>query len=387
MLEAAQHAFWQGHAERAQNWSQHARHFQASSGAGEDAIFFADYVTVYAELAKAISIKLNADLSKFSNQLTFDKARAISTDLIRCNAVSDPSVPARLMRASLLSFHDRSTAAKEFAEVTASPGPMLKKLAFERGAFNYRSAAQTGGPQVTVRHTIVSTLPTVSDAFILMSMDTVYFRKLVPLLLTEVMSFGDLHFHFTIVAPPEEVAKLEKEWWRLWSELLQFSGGNKDQRNVCFSSVEAEGTHSEKTLSACARYLVAEELMAAYDANVYISDSDMVVQNHPLKLIKVQRHFPVSGVMNPGMTILVPWRRVMGGTLIFVRCQEAFDFLRATRQYILAELHAEPSWYLDQNALLYARELTDDKSWSSISATARVIRSLDLNRMLLSKMK
>lgn len=111
-----------------------------------------------------------------------------------------------------------------------------------------------------------------------------------------------------------------------------------------------------RTLSACARYLVLENFAQLYE-RVYVIDLDLFpVKDFVSYIMNLPEGVGIN--RNRGFLSIYPWRRVMAGNLSYIKgADNDIKFWHDAAAYILKGLR-EPgnSWMLDQNALEYAAQ-------------------------------
>ena len=111
-----------------------------------------------------------------------------------------------------------------------------------------------------------------------------------------------------------------------------------------------------RTLSACARYLVLEKFAQLYE-KIYVIDLDLFpVKDFLPYIMSLSEGVGIN--KNQGFLSFYPWRRVMAGNLSYIKADDNnINFWHDTAAYILKGLRDSGNlWMLDQNALEYSSQ-------------------------------
>lgn len=130
-----------------------------------------------------------------------------------------------------------------------------------------------------------------------------------------------------------------------------------------------------RTLSACARYLVLEKFAQLYE-KIYVIDLDLFpVKDFVSYIMRLPEGVGIN--KNQGFLSFYPWRRVMAGNLSYIKGDDNnIKFSHDTAAYILKGLReAGNSWMLDQNALEYASQRNSCYLLNAIPFTQPPVRS------------
>lgn len=111
----------------------------------------------------------------------------------------------------------------------------------------------------------------------------------------------------------------------------------------------------EKTLSACSRFIMAEELISQKNINLVIVDLDIDFTKESMEIFhQIQQSESIGLSMKGNDKRLIPWVAIAAGASYFPSKPCSHFFLKEMRKYINHNYNINYSWYLDQNALFYA---------------------------------
>jgi len=236
----------------------------------------------------------------------------------------------------------------------------IRKFALDLGAYTY--SKPSGAFESYDGATFVQDSYNNSKFLILISLDSNFLRCYGPQLFVLANVLRDYHFHFHVVG--KDVIKLIHQSLELINDIKRFR--EADSFNTSFSMQEVPRfVASVKTFYACARYIVAEQVMDYYKKDVYIMDADLYFEDDPSSFFESIGDASISFTITLGVRGIVPWRRFMAGNVYLRNNEETRRFLRHVVYYMNAYLHKEISWMLDQNALTYGYEVSNDVTFGT----------------------
>ncbi|WP_343317654.1 hypothetical protein AAFM46_10435 [Arthrobacter sp. TMP15] len=166
-----------------------------------------------------------------------------------------------------------------------------------------------------------------------------------------------LSTHIHIVADNMDATAFIIEANRLLSNLFEFSHRESVRPYISWSSqTPPREVGNLITYYACARYLVADEVMKRYNTSIWIQDVDLFPTAPTISANHRLQEYDVALVESGGLNFLAPWRRYLAGNVYISQSDNGRDFLKYTVEYIISFLSVEDSWMLDQNALDWAIE-------------------------------
>lgn len=197
---------------------------------------------------------------------------------------------------------------------------------------------------------------------LLFSCDQVFFAAFYPYWAStaEYLHSVNIGLHFVLIGKtvPPLVAAVQRgiELSRATARLRGMDDGGA--RNVTFSTITVpDYVGNQRTLYACARYLVARRVGALTGTRVFILDIDTIMVDD---VATIPAHCwegnAICAPMATGLRVLVPARRYLAGMFPVPVGALGDEAMQAIEEYIYAGLSRANSWTLDQNALAYAVE-------------------------------
>lgn len=206
----------------------------------------------------------------------------------------------------------------------------------------------------------------------LYSTDALSLKRYFPQLVFYMVLFPEFIYHVHVVAEPNEAEEAMDLCADLLNMVLRLQNRPPDAVTLDWScsQVPKEVT-APITYYACARFLFAPQIMEAYRSNVWIQNMDLLPTGDIRVVPERSQEADVMMRMTRHMNGLIPWRRYEASNIMIRRNANGRAFLDATAQYLRSFLHRENSWYLDQNALVYAVETVPEETTFINAVTIR----------------
>lgn len=251
----------------------------------------------------------------------------------------------------------RDLAVAEFVQALRFNPNYLPYLSFEEGINTFKDFKKTDRKLNDI--TFISSHNPVNESLFLISCDIKFLRYYGAQLLYYISILKKYHFHFHVVGDPIEIGKVVSETESLFNQINNFRGASTPVIRPTFSTESIpDYVIKHKTYSASSRYLVARRIMEYFKTDVLIMDADMFFENDPGHFIQSQRAADITLPFSKGIVNICPWRRILAGNVYLKNVDSTKEFLRKVEEYTLSNLDVTDSWMLDQNALLYAYEVT-----------------------------
>ncbi|MDQ0677986.1 hypothetical protein QFZ30_001368 [Arthrobacter pascens] len=271
---------------------------------------------------------------------------------------NSPSTSSRLLRGQVLSvIEDRASALKEFRTALSSGPELIKSLYLDMGAFTY------GFPEPSADGKKVDICWHGGDASedarvtILYSANVEFLRRYLARIIFYAATEPKLQLHFHVVAPEREALDFIREAKELARTIHGFSHRSSKLPALSWSSSSLPaGVGNPITYYACARYLVARQVMDKFGTDVWIQDVDLYPISPISDSYSELAEFDVVVAASTGINMLAPWRRYIANNVFFARSDKGRQFAASAADYIWAFLDQPNSWMLDQNALDWAVE-------------------------------
>lgn len=192
---------------------------------------------------------------------------------------------------------------------------------------------------------------------VLYSADPRFLKRYFPQLAFYMALFPEFTYHVHIVAERDEAEETMDLCAGLLSMILRLRDLEPDAVTIDWSrSRVPDDIGLQTTYYACARYLIAPQLMDAYQQDIWIQDVDLLPTGDIRTVPGRSQGADVMLHMSQRMNGIIPWRRYLAGNVLVRRTDNGRAVLDATARYLRSFLHRENSWCLDQNALVYAVE-------------------------------
>jgi hypothetical protein len=269
-----------------------------------------------------------------------------------------PATASHLQRGQLLSVTEgRAAALQEFRNALSAGPELIRSMHTDLGAFTYgfpEGQAVGRGVDISWHGGDASDDAKVT---ILYSANIDFLRRYFTRIIFYAIAEPELQLHFHIVDPESEVLQFIQEAKELTSTIYHFSGRSAKQPSVSWSSSRVpEGVGNPITYYACARYLVAQQMMDKFNTDVWIQDVDLFPTS-PISNSHVGfTGFDVIVAATTGANVIAPWRRYIANNVFLARSDNGRKFAQNAEEYIWAFLDKSDSWMLDQNALDWAVE-------------------------------
>ena len=271
---------------------------------------------------------------------------------------SSASAPSHLLRGQILSvIEGRAAALGEFHTALSSDPDFIRSLYLDLGAFTYGIPESNS---IRTQLNIVwhggsatdSTKPT-----ILYSANVDFLRRYLTRIVFYAVTEPELQLHFHIVASEKEASSFIREADELVKTIHKFSRRVSKIPSLSWSSsTMPPGVGNQITYYACARYLVAQQVMQKFGTDVWIQDVDLFPVSPISESAKKFEEFDVVIAVSTGLNMIAPWRRYLAGNVYLSRSDEGRQFAANVEDYLWAFLDRPDSWMLDQNALDWAVE-------------------------------
>ncbi|MBG6218713.1 hypothetical protein IWX75_003200 [Arthrobacter sp. CAN_A6] len=272
-----------------------------------------------------------------------------------CSAATTTS---KIIRGYISSITEgRETAVREIEAVKRSGRERLLSLYSDMGALTYGFPHPSLEDSEVEIHWQADDVAGTSPFTILQSANIPFLRRYLARILFYALAQPQLHFHFHLIATESESTEFITEAETLLVELHRFSGRNPSLPRISWSSSDLPAyAGNPVTYFACARYLVAEQVMDRFDRPVWIQDVDLYPTASILTAKSRLSEFDVALPGSGGVSTLAPWRRYIANNVFLADSEGGRLFARAAAQYIRGFLPETDSWMLDQNALDWAVE-------------------------------
>ena len=307
-----------------------------------------------APTASVISHVASPTTGSISVALKADLRELIATSL----AFNSPATSSRLLRGQVLSvIEGRSEAVSEFRAALSSGRELVKSFYLDMGSLTYglpAASANTKSVPVSWHGNMTSTE---AAATILYSANTPFLRRYLARILFYASAEPELHLHFHLVASDAEALAFIDEAEELARTIHGFSRRSSMPPTLSWSSSELPvGVGNPVTYFACARYLVAEQVMERFGTDVWVQDVDLYPTSPISRAHTILSGFDVVLAASTGINMLAPWRRYIANNVYIARSEAGRAFASNAAAYITAYLDEPDSWMLDQNALDWAVE-------------------------------
>ncbi|MEE2524672.1 hypothetical protein [Pseudarthrobacter sp. J47] len=196
-----------------------------------------------------------------------------------------------------------------------------------------------------------------ASARILYSGNIEFLRRYLTRIIFYAAAEPTLQLHFHVVAAENEASEFIREANVLAETIQGFSRRSSELPALSWSSSHLPaGVGNPITYYACARYLVAQQVMDRFEADVWIQDVDLYPVSPIADSYTKFKEFDVVLAASTGIDRLAPWRRYLAGNVFLARSDKGRQFAARTADYVMAFLDQPNSWMLDQNALDWAVE-------------------------------
>lgn len=271
---------------------------------------------------------------------------------------NSPTTSSRLLRGQILSvLDDRAAALREFRTALSTGSELTRSLYLDMGAFTY------GFPQPSLERRQVPISWYGGDASqgtnvtILYSANVEFLRRYFARIVFYASAEPKLQLHFHLVASEPEALDFIQEANELTRTIHGFSHRSSKPPALSWSSSPLPaGVGNPITYYACARYLVAQQVMDKFETDVWIQDVDLYPTSPISDSYRALTEFDVVLAASTGINMLAPWRRYIANSVFIARSSAARHFAASAVDYIWAFLDRTDSWMLDQNALDWAVE-------------------------------
>ena len=347
-----------------------------------------EYVDAYDRFSHYIQCANGSHSSSPKFDLATRKS-AIESFIKRYDEHGGKSEAWALFLGHLAAWIDRRDAALRYGELMRKSDQFLADMRREEGMRTYlhtlpRSLSKA---EYSWWHSGSSSmnlfrLPALDKPIILLSADGIYFKALKDLLLLHVAAFPHVEFHVVLVARAGEAEDLR----RFAESQIGANDPKRRFRNLSMSLLCVENVTDQKALAAAARYIVLPWLLPQAKPGIYVSDLDMVFHDNPIEIMKIMGG-RIGVVRARGLMAVVPWRRIMAGTLYCPNNRCAQTYSEEVQRYVIAGILEKRAWYLDQNALNFGYEMMIERgagdSIRDVRNRDRVARSTNLSKALL----
>ncbi|MCC3282473.1 hypothetical protein [Arthrobacter caoxuetaonis] len=273
-------------------------------------------------------------------------------------AYNSSTTMSHLLRGQILSvIKGRAAAAEEFRTAISKDSKLIKSMYLDMGAFTY------GVPRSDAKRNVLNVSwhggVTLEDArvTVLYSANIAFLRRYFARIIFYALAEPNQQLHFHIVADEPEALDFIREATELANGMHTFSRRSSERPRISWSSSRLpEDVGNPVTYFACARYLVAQQIMDRFETDVWIQDVDLFpvspVSDSPVGFAE----FDVIVAASTGNNMLAPWRRYLAGNVFLSRSNNGRQFITQVENYIWTFLPVVDSWMLDQNALDWAIE-------------------------------
>lgn len=203
---------------------------------------------------------------------------------------------------------------------------------------------------------------------LLFSCDPIFFAAFFPYWASTIEYFREqkVRLHFILVGDYAETTTAVERGLALAIAVSRLRGVEQAliSETLSFSTVEVpDYVDSPRTAYACARYLLAREVVGDSGSRVFVLDIDMVMREDATESLRSLSEFldvRLPLVLTRGLSMLVPARRHLAGRLFLPFGELGSRAMQHVENYIYLGLSRSSSWTLDQNALTYASERITD---------------------------
>lgn len=210
---------------------------------------------------------------------------------------------------------------------------------------------------------LVGQLPTDDESTVLLfSCDPAYFGLFFQYWASASVFLREqgIHMHFVLVGNHSDVSTSLRHGLELVTSIARLRGLTSRALlgGLSFSALAVPADVGElRTLYACARFLVARDLLDKTPAQMLVVDIDTEVHSDPR--VELQELAKIASTQVPlvaqrGLLTLIPAYRFPAYRIVLPLRSIAADALVDVENYIYAALSRSPSWLLDQSALDYA---------------------------------
>lgn len=138
------------------------------------------------------------------------------------------------------------------------------------------------------------------------------------------------------------------------NNFLMVKDSIEKSHNVNVSYMFIKVDNHEKTLSACGRFILGNEILARSSSNILVLDLDVFFTKSSIDLLNdIIETEKISLSLKTNGQRLIPWVAVAAGANYFPNQNSSRAFLGNVVNYINYSYNSEYNWYLDQNALFY----------------------------------
>jgi hypothetical protein len=208
--------------------------------------------------------------------------------------------------------------------------------------------------------------PSDTKTTLLFSCDPIFFAAFYPYWAStaEYLRSANMALHFVLVGT--DARSLEgaiEQGVALSRATSRLRGTAGAASNVTFSTLWVpDYVESQRTLYACARYLVARRVSALASTRVLVLDIDTIMVDDAAAIpLHCWEDYAVCASMPMGLRVLIPTRRYLAGMFPVPTGALGEEAMQAVEDYIYLGLSQPNSWTLDQNALTYAAERITDR--------------------------
>ncbi|WP_139184633.1 hypothetical protein [Arthrobacter sp. ok909] len=288
-----------------------------------------------------------------------DSLRADLRDLLETSlAFNHPGTSSRILRGQVLSVLEGRTAAlREFRAALSSGQQLVKSFYLDMGSFTYGLPETIAGAKNVPISWHGAEIPEATTGTILYSANIEFLRRYMARILFYACAEPELHLHFHLVASDAEARAFIREAEDLSRTIHGFSHRTSMPPSLSWSSSQLPPEVGNPiTYFACARYLVAGQVMDKFGTDVWVQDVDLYPTSPISQAGTALSGFDVVLAASSGINMLAPWRRYIANSVYISRSEKGRAFATNAAQYISAFLDEPDSWMLDQNALDWAVE-------------------------------
>lgn len=128
-----------------------------------------------------------------------------------------------------------------------------------------------------------------------------------------------------------------------------------EKYNIDFSFINLETDKHEKTLSACARFIISDLMLRKTQSNTLVLDLDIFYTSQSNKMLNnIIKKESIGLSLKTNGVRLLPWTAVAAAASYFPNNNTSRIVTNAITDYINFSYNDNYNWYLDQNALFYA---------------------------------
>lgn len=230
------------------------------------------------------------------------------------------------------------------------------------------SEAKFDLPPFEIIEELVGTITNVPT--VIYSANPKYLMAYAPRLAFYMSVMTNMRYHLHIIGTREEASIAAREFL----DFLQatFTMRSVDIRDI---SIEVSWSNCPVEISqpvayyASARYIIASEVMNRHNSSVWIQDVDLFPTGDIRKNIEQLNKNDVTLFKSRFLEGLLPWVKHLAGCVYIRNNPNGKYFLSKTTEYLQSFLISEKNWMIDQNALSFAIEESDESfSLGSMSA-------------------